>query len=192
MAVQNQITSLTLEKAKRDRELRNLKSTPGSPEFSIPKSAVDGDTRPNQIDLAAKAQQLFLDAREEWFEAGMDSPFSIGVERMILEFGSLAVDQIGTLVFSRQTPDHVAAEAAKTMGNIDHPSSSEARRVSLEKALCSESHHVRDAAGLGLDSMNDPLAVPALSRAIGIEHFPSLKADLQAVLNHLMSDAGAS
>lgn len=191
MAVQNQITSSSSEKTARNLELRNVKPTPVSPELLIPDDAVDNDELPNRFQLAEKARQLFFDAREEWFEAGMDSPFSTGLERMVHLFGSVAVHEIGALISSDQTADHVAAEAARILGQIDQPLSREARRECLEKSLRSKSHHVRDAAGLGLDSMNDPLAVPALSRAIEVETFPSLKADLQAVLQHLCTHPGA-
>ena len=54
-----------------------------------------------------------------------------------------------------------------------------------KKDLFSESHYVRDEAGLGLASLDDPIAIPEIQNAIAREKNKELKKDLELVLNQL-------
>ena len=68
---------------------------------------------------------------------------------------------------------------------MDDPRTHEVRLEVLGKCLAHPSHYVRDGAGLGIASTDDPRGIFALRRAIEREHCPELREDLELVLAQL-------
>ena len=59
----------------------------------------------------------------------------------------------------------------------------------LESGLFSSSARIRDAAGLGLASLDDPHAIPYVRKAIDEERCDELREDLQQILEQLQETA---
>lgn len=131
---------------------------------------------------------IFVAARREIFEDGMESIFS-GNLLSLLEasrHSEAVYDVIGELILSEQVSMEVASEALRWIGRIDDHNSKDIRRYLLEDSLLqSLSSRVKDAAGLGLASLDDPKSIPALQKAIDKETVPELRENLEQVLEQL-------
>jgi len=129
---------------------------------------------------------LFLAARGEFFEDGMESYFSRGLEAAIQTHKHLAVGVLRVLVVDIHLSPSVVGEAMRWIGSVDEPDTWECRRSLLEYCLEHPNPEVRDGAGLGLAAMDDPKAIPAVWRAINREQLSILRRGLQQVLDQLV------
>jgi len=121
---------------------------------------------------------LFACAHDQSFEDGIVSPFAAELERRVFMLGSDVVLDLAAILFDKNTNAEVAAEVLKTMGRIEHIDTHQVRRWLLEKALTNSSPRIRDAAAIGLASMDDPASLTAIKAAIEQEHYPELRNDL--------------
>jgi len=71
------------------------------------------------------------------------------------------------------------------VGRVDHPDTHVQRRHLLERCLSHPSHYVIDGAGLGLASMDDPAAIPALRAVINTLPSGIMKRGLEQVLEQM-------
>ena len=140
---------------------------------------------PAQAELRAKLQAVFASGRLEFFEDGMDTQFSRGLVSSIEEYGAPAVEMVHDRIVHDKLNAEVASEALRWVGDIDQPHTHEARRRLLEDALGCSAARVRDGAGIGLASMDDPRALPALREAIEREQCDELSDALKQVLDQL-------
>jgi len=132
-----------------------------------------------------KAEHIFRKAREEFFEDGMESNFSKAVVSLIEKCSNTAVKILSELILNEQVDPEAASEALRWVGNMEHLETYRSRRELLEKSLLCLSARVRDGAGLGLASMDDPHAIPHLKKAVEQELNPELRHDLELVLKQL-------
>jgi HEAT repeat protein len=88
---------------------------------------------------------------------------------------------------TEQVNAEVASEAMRWLGHIDHPITYRSRLHLLERSLHNSSARVRDGAGLGLASLDDPHAIPYLKQAIEREQYQELRHDLKQVVIQLES-----
>lgn len=146
-------------------------------------------TPDDPVQLRAQARALFQGAHEETFEDGMESRFSTALSSLIQIHGTAAVEVIHELISAGSRWRQPASEALRWLGRLEDPPTHAARLWVLEQALQHPSAQVRDAAGLGLASMDEPHAIPALIEAIARESVPSLRQGLQQVLNELRETA---
>ena len=119
-------------------------------------------------------------------EPGMTNEFQEGLEEAIDNYGELALKAVESLVLNEETKSSIAMEAMRYIGYTYSEKWHDERRRMLERCLDrSRSAWVRDGAGLGLASLDDPKSIPALEKAILNETSGALKEDLKMVLNQL-------
>ncbi len=137
-------------------------------------------------DLPPILGTLCAAAKDQYFEDGMDSEFSIKLIEYIEQYGDYAINELAHLILNEIVVDEVASEALRQLGHIDHPASYKARLWLLEKSLlaCS-SAMVRDGALLGIALLDDRQAIPYLRRAIQQEQCPELRESIEQVLEQL-------
>ena len=137
------------------------------------------------VELRRVVDKILSSAREEVFEDGIMSQLANGLIYLIEAYGEIAVQELARRSVANQIDNEVASEALQWMGRINYKASHKMRLWLLERSLFSNSLHIRDSAGLGIASLNDPAAIPSLRRAILQEKVLALREDLEQVLNQL-------
>jgi HEAT repeat protein len=160
------------------------------PTRALPSSTEPDAELPSQH-VAEKLAAILRAATEESFEDGMESALSRGLEGVVRRNGRQAVVELIPRIICESVNQEVASEALRSLGRMTHPESLPSRRWLLERALFSSSARVRDAAGLGLASLDDPHAIPYVRQAIDREPCEELRADLRLTLTQLESAARA-
>lgn len=128
---------------------------------------------------------LLQNIHDEHFEDGMESEFSRRFIALILANPPTTLAALSDVLSAEQVNAEVAAEALRWLGRMESPDTELQRRLILEQGLKSPTSRVRDGAILGLASLNDPDALPALEHAIQQETIPELRADMVEVLEQL-------
>lgn len=136
-------------------------------------------------EVSWKLGALFTEAEQLPLENGMESPFSRGLVTLLLKYRKLAVSAVGRLVNDSRVSDEVSWEALRWMGRIEDPVTYYDRLQLLEQSLDCPRIRLRDAAALGLASMNDPRAIGSLQRAVERETYAELRDDMSKVLAQL-------
>lgn len=136
-------------------------------------------------DLYSKVLTLFVAARSMDFEDGIHTEFSRSLVRLVELLGNSAVEVVAAVILKEKANPTVAAEALKWISHIDQPKSYAFRLWLLEKSLRSSSPIVRDAALLGVASLDDHHSIPAINDAINREACLELREDLIQVLKQL-------
>lgn len=136
--------------------------------------------------LAEYAISMFINAKEEVFEDGMESEFSRNLSEFVVSFGQPAMEAIIDLFLSNSLNTEVASESLRILGRLRHKITYRERLWLLERCLLySPFARVRDGALLGLSFINDKLAIPPLKSAIEKEAIPELRHDMKRVLAQL-------
>jgi len=135
--------------------------------------------------LSAQANSIFINAKEEVFEDGMESNFSRNLSKFIVSFGHSAMETIIPIVLSERANTEVVSEAFRVLGRLVHATTYRERLWLLERGLYSASARVRDGSLLGLEILNDSLAIPPLKAAINRERIPELRQDMEQVVSQL-------
>ena len=172
------------------------RSQPGSATaLSSPQDQWSASTEPRRERPSAQVIEevaaLLSAATEESFEDGMESALSRGIEQVIRRHGRQAVAELTARIICETTNHEVASELLRWLGRMTHPQTLQARRWLLERTLFCSSPRVRDAAGLGLASLDDPHAILYLRQAIERELCPELREDLRLTLTQLEATARA-
>ena len=143
-------------------------------------------SRLESIRTKNEVRDLFSLATFIDLEPGMTNEFSEGLEDAIERVGEHALNAIEDIVLDRKTKSSIAMEALQYIGYTDSQKWHDERRRMLERCLLrSRSAWVRDGAGLGIASLDDPKSIPALEKAILNETSGALKEDLTLVLHQL-------
>lgn len=184
--VDNQSLCLILATYNRPEDFFNLDEVEAQiePHFHI----VDQNTTAESeipFDCLDRLQRLFETALEERFEDGIETEFSKGLTAVIKAYGNIAIQEIVSLILYRRTNSEVAGEALRWIGQIEDPTTHRFRLWLLEQSLNSSSARIRDAASLGLASLDDPQSIPALQQAIEKEPYTELREDMEQVLEGL-------
>lgn len=133
--------------------------------------------------LVNTLSRLFLGARNEIFEDGMDSYFSANLHHTIREYGVAAVD---ALEFVMHDADLGAAKYALIqIGHMADDNTHSSRLSLLGRALQSPNASVRDAASSGIEAMEDPAAIWNIQKAIDCEPYKDLRQNLKDILAQL-------
>ncbi len=141
---------------------------------------LDASTAKNEVD------RLFSLAMYIDLEPGMENAFSRGLEKLIARHGDPALSEIQSIILEERTKSSIAMEALQYIGRMDSNGWKTERRKLLEQCLLhSRSAWVRDGAGLGLASLDDPRSIGAVKTAIAMESSNTLKKDLESVLDQL-------
>lgn len=136
--------------------------------------------------ISVFVKRLFSMAENITFEVGMTNDFSEALERAIEVMGVPILVEIKGIILNEESSLTVAAETMRYIGNIESPMYRAERRELLETCLLNSRFvWVRDGAGLGLASLDDPQSISALEIAIAKESNQELKEDLLQVLEQL-------
>lgn len=146
---------------------------------------VSTEPREADLDVYAKVEMLFSSANGEVFEDGMERAFSRELVSIVQKYGDRAMEPITHLLIRERVDAEEASEALRWLGRLRHGQTRAYRLWLLERCLLCSSPSVRDGAGLGLASLDDPDAVPYLQRAISRETCDELREDLAQVLAQL-------
>jgi hypothetical protein len=145
------------------------------------------DLPPRPAHITKSVMLLFANARDEVFEAGFESDFSKGVLSIVRAYRNLGVDAVRTTVLWEGTNQEIAAEALRWLGYFDDATTHSSRLWLLERCLFNASARIRNAAALGLASLDDPRAIIHLKEAIEKENDDELREDMLQVLAQLES-----
>ena len=153
---------------------------------SFPRHLETEGIRNNSQLVTAEVNRLFSLATFIDLEPGMTNEFSIGLQDAIERYGEQAIDAIEDTILNRNTKSPIAMEALQYIAYTDSDKWHEERRRMIERCLLkSPSAWVRDGAGLGLASLDNPKSIPALEAALLDETSEALKEDLTLVLHQL-------
>jgi hypothetical protein len=141
--------------------------------------------RPEEV--IEELEFLFMCAKEEAFEDGMESEFSHQLVASIMKYGESAVEALHDYILGADVNSEAASEALRWIGQIEDPATRRQRRRLLERSLKSPHARVRDGAVLGLSFLNDPNAAPYLEHAVKRERIDELRQDMEQVLAQLQA-----
>ena len=159
-----------------------------------PAPPIVGETDLKQeSEIAAEIRNLFSLATFISLEPGMTNSFSEGLEEVIEKYGEPALRETQDIILNEETKSAIAMEALQYIGRTDSETWKNERRKILENCLLnSRSAWVRDGAGLGLASLDDPRSIETLEQAIDKEPSNVLKEDLGLVLEQLRNTLSES
>jgi hypothetical protein len=140
---------------------------------------------PARAKLASEVARLLAAAENERFEDGFDSSLSLELQRLVRRHGDATLEALSDLVLKEQVCPEVEAEALRCLGGMRDQPTYEARRLLLERALAGSSHVMRDGAVVGLSSLSDPRAIPAIEAAAERENYRLLRANMLELLEQL-------
>jgi len=124
-------------------------------------------------------EQLITRNSGEVFEDGRASEFSRKLIEYIEHYGNKTIEILAEAVRGERVNVENAAEAMRWLGHISHPPTYDKRLWLLERSLHHPSYRIRDGAIRGLESLDDPHAIPSLKEAIQIEHYEELCSDME-------------
>jgi HEAT repeat protein len=139
----------------------------------------------DRVRVSETLRKIFKAASEEIFEDGMENDFSRALVSLLTTHGERALDRLAPLLTDYRVNEEIAAEAIRWLGRIDEDSSYTKRLWLLERCLYSDSVRIRDAALLGLASLDDPGALPYLRGAMAMESCDEIKLDMEDVEKQL-------
>ena len=134
--------------------------------------------------LVYELHEIFNTARDEIFEDGMDSAFSVKLNRIICTHGVPAIEALERIMCMDSINAAVTEEALRQVGNLDDEGTHNRRLSLLVHALESRDPGIRDAASIGIEFMNDPTAIKSIQKAIDGEKYEHIQQNL--VLGHLL------
>jgi len=137
------------------------------------------------LNIDQELEALFRAYANEDFEDGMESEFISEFVSRIQKYGNQAVEAVKRIILAETVKPHMAFEALRWLGRINHPESYRSRLLFMEMCLGNPLRLVRDGAALGLASMKDAHAIPYLRKAIAQEKTQDLGKDLETVLSRL-------
>lgn len=152
----------------------------------VPRS-LEASTAPSleKPSVRSELAELFKREIEEIFEDGIESEFASDVRSIILEEGEPAIDALTGVIFYRSVNEGLASQSLELIGRMNDLITHSRRLWLLESALFSSSARIRDAASVGLASLDDPHAIPYIRRAINEESYAELREDMNQVLKQL-------
>ena len=141
----------------------------------------------NQVDLRIthSIARLYELADEEWFEDGLQSNLSIGLEVLLRQYPAKTMSALSKAL-TRGAVGHAAlVETLKVLGRAESPETRDPRLYTILDFLNHASLVVRDAALVALCLLNDTRAVAYLDRAISREDDPFFRNELAEAINQL-------
>lgn len=165
-----------------ERIFVNVTGTSTRPSISEYNTTVQ---RPIPEILEREIDGIFDSADIDTFEYGYKSEFAKSLERVIREYGNLAIGAIQQCITLECVEKDVIIETLHTLGRIQHVSTHYPRLVALLSNLLSPSARIRCGAALGLAYLDDPKAIVYIRLAMEHEISQSARICLQRVLEQL-------
>ncbi len=136
-------------------------------------------------EVQARLDSILEGVRYQIVEDGMANMISDRLPELVANPYPSVLPAIAALITGNRTSSSVTAELLKEVGRVRDAASHSDRRWLLEHALSSLNPAARDGASVGLAWRGDAAPAPSVRAAIGSEHIPQLKADLEEVLRLL-------
>lgn len=137
----------------------------------------------NIPDIEQKIHMLFQAAKEQIFEDGMENTFLKGLTSLVDEYGDDAIAALSEHILYVESNEETASEALRWLSRLSHSTSLDVRLRLLEDCLNQNSVRIRDAATVGLATLDDPHAIPYLKQAIEREKYTELREDMEQALD---------
>jgi len=142
----------------------------------------------NTRKIRIRIEKLFIAAKEDAFEDGVESQFSRELMEAIKRYGNTAIDILGELIIKEVVDPEVASEALRWIGDIKHKPTYENRLQLLQQSLNCSSAKVRDGAILGISFLDDPRAIDSIKEAMERENSKLLYNNMKQALQQLEGD----
>lgn len=136
-------------------------------------------------DLSKTIQIIFEAGKNEQFEDGMKSKFSIAIENIIKNYQDHAIEMFSEFLTSNKIDSDLLCETLRTLGNLQDDETEQIRFQILIPYLSHPSPFIRDCTGLALYDLESPNAIPYIRKAIDKEPYQSLKMDFNRIINEL-------
>lgn len=147
------------------------------------------DIEPSSADVEEKIlhyiQKIANDSVDEVFIDGMESDFSRRLTVTLESYGKPAVGALERLIELDSSNVELVGEILRQVGEIEDLNTHQERLTLLTRNLDAPDPRIRDAAALGLASLDDPKAIDDLLEAWDRERYPQLKGNLRMVLDQL-------
>ena len=127
--------------------------------------------------VALSADEVFLD--------GMESRLSFRLKHLLGVGGNATIRVIRSLLDSERLNVEEVGEVLRVLGDFEDLTTHRSRLSLLVDCLCFRDSRIRDAASIGIASLDDPSALPEVETAAKEEWLPELKEDLQLVVDQL-------
>ncbi len=160
-------------------EDRNLLTSENASEIDLTPAQKTRDELERILD------RLFAVAEDEFFESGMESAFTNGLDDLLDQFPEVIWVSLRRRLFAPDVNVETVGEMLRWAGRIEEQRSFSARMDLLIMGLSHSSPIVRDDAAIGLAHLGDPSVIPQLRDAIKKEKVPELREDLEQLVQSL-------
>jgi hypothetical protein len=127
---------------------------------------------------------IALSADEVFFD-GMESRLSFGLKHLLGVGGNATIQAIRSLIDSGSVNVEAVGEILRVFGDFDDRTTHLSRLSVLLECLRSRDSRIRDAASIGIASLDDPSALKEVEEAVEREPILDLRQDLQLILDQL-------
>ena len=125
------------------------------------------------------------EAVDEVFMDGMDSTFSLRVTSLVIKYDNAAVSALDHLLNTGEVNAEVSGEVLRVLGSLHNDKSYFSRLRLLLEQLKSTDPRIRDAASLGLASLDEPMSLSALRKAHAMEKSELVQRNIGLVIEQL-------
>lgn len=138
-----------------------------------------------KVRINESLDRLYKLAEEEWFEDGMQSNLSVGLEVLLRHYPAETMSELSKLLKKGSVKQAGLLETLKVLGRVESVETREARLYTILDFLTHSSVVLRDAALVGLCLLNDQRALAYLERTAAREDDPFFRGELEEVINQL-------
>lgn len=125
----------------------------------------------------------------EDLEYGMETPLIPALYRLVRMHGEGAVLELAASIESKEMDPQIASWILRWLGRLPNHATHQVRRWLLERSLHSAVPAIRDGAVLGLASLGDRRALPALQAALSRERYSRLQRNIEKTLRQVERSA---
>ena len=136
-------------------------------------------------DLSRIIQIIFEAGKNEHFEDGMKSDFSVAIENIIKNYPEHAIEMLSEFLASNKIDSDLLCETLRTLGNLQDDETEQIIFQILIPYLSHPSPFIRDCTSLALYDLESPNAIPYIKKAIDKERYQSLKMDFKKIIKEL-------
>lgn len=138
-----------------------------------------------EVTLIGLFAQCIKDSVDEVFMDGMDSVFSKRITTLLIQHGDTGVSALARVLKAGDVDAETSGEILRIIGSLNESKSHYSRLWLLLDQLKSSDPRTRDAATLGLASLDDTIALPPLHIALMTEESALLQKNILLVIQQL-------
>ena len=153
--------------------------------FAQGSTGISNDTPQAEEVIRDHLDRLFALSAEEVFVDGMESRLSFGLKHLLGMGGIATIRVVCSLMNTATLNAEVIGEVLRVLGDFEDSTTHLSRLSVLLDCLKSRDSRIRDAASIGIASLDDVAALQAVEKAVEWESIPELRKDLQLVVDQL-------